>query len=245
MPLNVYPVWRFIPLLDASGELQMAIDSWLLKQHREKNHPPCLRFYTWNPPAISLGVSQKRHIPNHWYNIDYHGQLLQVVKRPSGGRGVLHQGDLTYSVITSCSQGSVAEIYGEISQFLITGWQELGVSLSLGKPKQPYLQSANCFSLATNADLIDSEGNKFIGSAQLRQGNFVLQHGSMLLRCDRTLYQKVFNSSPPLVKIPEDLLLSEIVETLVKAAGDCFQCDFEIQPLSAREIEEVRELMNT
>jgi len=240
MPLNPSPVWRLIPLLGTNGELQMAIDSWLLKQHRENNHPPCLRFYTWNPPAISVGVSQKRHIPNHWQNIVYNGQPLQIVKRPTGGRGVLHQGDLTYSVITSYSQGSVEEIYREISQFLITGWEKLGVSLHLGKPKQQYLQSANCFSLATNADLTDSEGNKFIGSAQLRQGKYILQHGSMLWRCDRALYQQVFNSPPPQAKIPEDLSLPQIVNTLVKAAEDCFQCRFEIQPLSAEEIKELK-----
>ncbi len=239
MSLNSYAVWRLIPLISANGKQQMAIDSWLLKQHRENNHPPCLRFYTWNPPAISVGVSQKRHIPQHWQKIIYQNQPLQIVKRPTGGRGVLHQGDLTYSVITSSSQGSVEEIYQEISQFLILGWQKLGVSLHLGKPKQQYLHSPNCFSLATNADLTDIEGNKFIGSAQLRQGKHILQHGSMLLRCDRTLYEQVFNSSPPQLKIPQDLALPQIVNGLVEAAAEYFQCRFQIQPLSAEEIRQI------
>lgn len=248
MFLNQKPIWRLIPLFCASGKLQMAIDLWLLKQHKEKNHPPSLRFYTWNPPAISIGVSQKRHIPPHWQNLTYENQPLEIVKRPTGGRGVLHQGDLTYSVVTSYSQGTVTETYEEICQFLILGWKKLGLSLHLGKPKQKYLNSANCFSLATNADLMDDKGNKFIGSAQLRQGKYILQHGSMMLKCDRTtslgdctLYEQVFNSSPPQINIPSGLILPKIVNVLVEAAAECFQCRFEIQPLSVEEITEITE----
>jgi lipoate-protein ligase A len=48
-------VWRLIPLLEAAGNVQMAIDRWLLEQHQQRKHPVTLRFYTWSPPAISLG----------------------------------------------------------------------------------------------------------------------------------------------------------------------------------------------
>ncbi|WP_330202694.1 biotin/lipoate A/B protein ligase family protein [Cyanobacterium sp. Dongsha4] len=250
MFLNQKPVWRLIPLFCASGKLQMAIDLWLLQQHKEKNTTPSLRFYTWNPPAISIGVSQKKHIPSHWQNLTYENQPLEIVKRPTGGRGVLHLGDLTYSVVTSYSQGTVIETYEEICQFLILGWEKLGLSLHLGKPKQKYLNSANCFSLATNADLMDDEGNKFIGSAQLRQGKYLLQHGSMMVKCDRTapltyrtLYEQVFNSSPPQINIPSGLIMPKIVNVLVEAAAECFQCHFEIQPLSVEEITEITETM--
>lgn len=195
-----------------------------------------------------LGLAKKRHIPPHWQNLTYENQPLEIVKRPTGGRGVLHQGDLTYSVVTSYSQGTVTETYEEICQFLILGWKKLGLSLHLGKPKQKYLNSANCFSLATNADLMDDKGNKFIGSAQLRQGKYILQHGSMMLKCDRTtslgdctLYEQVFNSSPPQINIPSGLILPKIVNVLVEAAAECFQCRFEIQPLSVEEITEITE----
>ncbi|MGI0481733.1 lipoyl protein ligase domain-containing protein [Geminocystis sp. CENA526] len=227
--------WRLIPLMEADGALHMTIDRWLLMQHEKYNHPPTLRFYTWNPPAISLGVSQKRHFPSHWHNIIYQGKPLDLVKRPSGGRGVLHQGDLTYMVVTSDLQGNLDQVYRQICQFLIRGWHKLGVDLDFGQPDKQYLQSANCFKLATNADLIDRNGNKFIGSSQLKKGKFVLQHGSMVLNPDIVLFQKVFNTMPPRPEIPV-LSLGSIVSVLTESAGEYFNCQFEIQPLTSEEI---------
>lgn len=231
--------WRFIPLMTAHGKLQMAMDKWLLNQHQYHNHPPTLRFYTWNPPAISLGVSQKRHFPHHWQNLTYEGKPLDLVKRPSGGRGVLHQGDLTYAVITSNLVGNLDEVYRYICQFLILGWQNLGVKLDFGQPDKQYLRSPNCFKLATNADLVDSQGNKFIGSAQLKKGKFILQHGSMVFKPDLKLFEEVFNSLPPQPIIPDILSLDEIIKTLTQAASQCFNCEFVIQPLSEKELQEI------
>jgi lipoate-protein ligase A len=197
-PISAAPVtWRLIPLLDAPGAVQMAIDWWLLMQHQQHGHPPTLRFYTWNPPAISLGVSQHRHFPDHWRNLKWQGQPIDLVRRPSGGRGVLHQGDLTYAVVTSHLPGNLDRVYRTICQFLITGWQTLGVDLQFGQPDRQYVRSQNCFGLATNADLVDTHGNKFIGSAQRKQGNYVLQHGTMVLDPDVDLFQRVFQMPPP------------------------------------------------
>jgi lipoate-protein ligase A len=162
------------------------------------------------------------------------------VRRPSGGRGVLHQGDLTYSVITSHREGNLDEVYRYLCQFLIRGWQKLGVNLHFGKPQRQYLKSTNCFSLATNADLVDSEGNKFIGSAQLRRGKYILQHGSMLLNPDRNLYQQIFNCLPPKSIIDQSLSHQQIVETLTQAAAECFNCEFIIQPLSQEELAQIK-----
>lgn len=223
--------WRFIPLMEGDGKLQMSIDQWLLTQHQKYNHPPTLRFYTWNPPAISLGVSQKRHFPPHWHNLTHEGKPLDLVKRPSGGRGVLHQGDLTYMVVTSHLEGNLDAVYRQICQFLILGWQKLGVNLDFGQPEKKYLQSANCFKLATNADLVDRHGNKFIGSAQLKKGKFILQHGSMLLKPNLELFQQVFNTPPPSPVLPL-MSLDSIVSTLTEAAAECFNCNFETKPLS-------------
>ncbi len=77
----------------------MAIDAWLLEQHDLGKHPPTLRFYTWEPAAISLGYHQRRW-PQYWQGLTGQGQPLDMVRRPSGGRAVLHQGDLTYAVIS-------------------------------------------------------------------------------------------------------------------------------------------------
>ncbi|MBE9222104.1 lipoate--protein ligase family protein [Cyanobacterium stanieri LEGE 03274] len=227
--------WRFIPLLNLSGKEQMAIDQWLLTQHQKCNHPPILRFYTWNQPTISLGFSQRKKYPPHWDNLQWQGKLIDIVKRPSGGRAVLHQGDLTYAVITSQFEGNLDEVYRQISQFLILGWQKLGINLSFGKPQRQYLKSSNCFALSTNADLIDDGGNKFIGSAQLKKGKFTLQHGSMLLEPQSELFEQVFHCLPPKQILSQIPSLNHIINTLLRAAEECFECEFIHQPLSAEE----------
>ncbi len=148
----------------------------------------------------------------------------------------MHQGDLSYSIISSHHEGNLDEVYRYLCQFLILGWQKLGVNLHFGKPKRQYLKSANCFSLATNADLVDSEGNKFIGSAQLRRGKYILQHGSMILNPNPELYQRVFNCSPSPANIDRHLSLATIIDSLTKSAQECFHCQLITQPLSLEEL---------
>lgn len=233
--------WRFIPLLNLSGKEQMAIDQWLLTQHQHHDHPPTLRFYTWNQPTISLGFSQRKKYPSHWDKLQYQGKPIDIVKRPSGGRGVLHHGDLTYAVISSQFEGSLDEVYRQISQFLILGWQKLGVNLSFGKPQRQYLKSSNCFALSTNADLVDEQGNKFIGSAQLKKGRFTLQHGSMLLQPQKELFEEVFGTLPPKTVLSIVPPTEMIINTLTDAAQECFNCEFTHQALSPQEWQSLKD----
>ncbi|MCU0527421.1 MAG: lipoate--protein ligase family protein [Elainella sp. Prado103] len=188
------PVWRLIPCLTASGAEQMAIDTWLLEQHRLGLHPPTLRFYQWQPIAISLGYHQKQY-PPAWRQLRWQGQPIDLVRRPSGGRAVLHQGDLTYAVIGSGWIGTRHQVYEQICQFLIAGWRSLGVELHFGAAGRGYIHNPNCFGTATAADLVTAKGMKFIGSAQLRRGPAILQHGSMRLNADLALFQQVFGAA--------------------------------------------------
>ena len=103
----------------------MAIDEWLLKQH-QSGYLPTLRFYTWSPSAISLGYHQRKY-PEDWQSLTWKGEEIDLVRRPTGGRAVLHYGDLTYAVVTSGLSGSRIEAYKKICEFLIQGWQNLGV----------------------------------------------------------------------------------------------------------------------
>ncbi|WP_242024116.1 biotin/lipoate A/B protein ligase family protein [Nodosilinea sp. FACHB-13] len=236
--------WRLIPLLDASGAVQMAIDAWLLDQHQHQGHPPTLRFYTWNPAAISLGASQRRQMPDHWQSLVWQGQPVELVQRPTGGRGVLHQGDLTYALVTSHIAGSRDQAYRFLCQFLIAGWAKLGVSLTFGQPGRDYGRSHNCFALATSADLVDAQGIKVIGSAQLRRGSCLLQHGSMGLMTDAELWQQVFQTparpaSQAQLAVRQGLTVSKIIESLTQAAEDCFNCQLIAQPLTQQEWVEV------
>ena len=239
--------WRYIPPVKTSGAMQMAIDSYLLEQHRQGKHPPSLRFYTWQPAAISLGYHQKKY-PDSWNQLTHQGQSLDIVRRPTGGRAVLHQGDLTYAVVTSIAPGKRLEVYKQICQFLIAGWRSLGVNLDYGQATKEYIQHHNCFATATGADLVTENGHKVIGSAQLRRGKTVLQHGSMILNTDPLLYEQIFRTTLP-ERLTEAIYPKEnlanrhysldsaakIIQNLIEAAKVIFKIDIVKQPLSTEE----------
>lgn len=235
--------WRLIPLLQASGLIQMAIDRWLMAQHQAGNHPPVLRFYTWESPTISLGYHQ-RHWSSSWQQMTWEERPIQLVRRPTGGRAVLHQGDLTYMVVTSGLTGRRIDTYQAICEFLIQGWRSLGVELQYGSMGRDYARNPNCFGTATNADLVCANGYKLIGSAQLHRGGAVLQHGSMRLKPDAQLFTQVFGEAAPIVvnlaiAQPEVDLISTVVDALTKAAADCFNVELVDQPLSNAEWQEI------
>jgi lipoate-protein ligase A len=229
--------WRLIPPMVASGALHMAIDAWLLDQHLHQGHPSTLRFYTWEPPAISLGFSQRRNLPEHWHHLTWRGQSIDLVQRPTGGRGVLHQGDITYALVTSGLVGNREQVYRQLCQFLIQGWSRLGVDLTFGHATRPDLASANCFGLSTTADLVTPTGLKWIGSAQLRRGQAILQHGSMRLNPDPDLYERVFQTPAPATDLLSPLPATDhIIDTLAQAAAATFGCTLTPQPLTDKEL---------
>ncbi|MEX0267869.1 biotin/lipoate A/B protein ligase family protein [Leptolyngbyaceae cyanobacterium UHCC 1019] len=231
-------VWRLIPPFAASGAVHMALDAWLLEQHIQGNHPPTLRFYTWEPAAISLGYHQRQY-PNHWNTLMWQGRSLDIVPRPTGGRAVLHQGDLTYAVITSGLSSNRMESYRHICEFLIQGWRSLGVELHYGKAGRGYIHNPNCFGTATAADLVLSNGYKLIGSAQKRRGNAILQHGSIRLNPNVTLFQHVFQSEF-IEPIAPDFVLQKVsielvIAALMESAQTCFGSKFQRDPLADSE----------
>lgn len=228
-------VWRLIPMLVAPGKIQMAIDRWLIEQHQLGRVPSTLRFYTWSPPAISLGYHQHKY-PEQWDNLIWKGVSLDLVQRPTGGRAVLHQGDLTYAVVTSGLSDSRVQAYQQICEFLIQGWRLLGVELHYGLAGRGYIHNPNCFGTATGADLVLADGTKLIGSAQLRRGKAILQHGSIRLQPNAELFKQVFGEAFSSVQLPltqrgEDLIHT-VIDALVVSAGNCFGVEFVVQPLS-------------
>ena len=232
--------WRLIAPISASGSCQMAIDEWLLEQHRLGQGPPCLRFYTWQPIAISLGYHQ-RHYPAHWRNLQWHGQPIDLVRRPSGGRAVLHQGDLTYSLVISGQRGQRRDVYAHLCKFLVEGWRSLGISLQLGADKHSYRQASNCFSTATTADLVMDNGYKVIGSAQLYRDGCILQHGSMRLTPDPDLVEKVFGTPSVSPNALMNIQPCHAITALTAAAQRTLDVRFVTQPLSLKEQRQARE----
>ncbi|MCM1982464.1 lipoate--protein ligase family protein [Lyngbya confervoides] len=219
----------------------MAIDHWLLDRCNQGVHPPTLRFYTWPPATVSLGYFQKQW-PQAWRDIRWRNQPLTLVRRPTGGRAVLHHRDLTYAVVTHPESRRRRQVYETICEFLVLGWKRLGLEIHYGQARRGYHHQTNCFAMATGADLVVRDGTKFIGSAQAWRQATVLQHGSMALHLDPHLTRQVFPSTAPL-HVPwlrtamGDPLpsIEEIVPSLQQAAAECFAAQFEILPLQPPE----------
>ncbi len=239
--------WRYIPPFSASGDLQLALDHWLLDRCAQELHPPTLRFYTWHPTSISLGYFQKKW-PVHWNDLSWQGHAIPLLRRPTGGRAVLHHGDLTYAIIASDLQGSKRQAYEQLCRFLIKGWQTLGVTLRYGQSGPGYHQQSNCFRVATSADLVCVDGRKLIGSAQCWRRTTVLQQGSIQLSVDPQLSERVFgeisvdgnpgsqgsevDQRPSPLSFPS---IEEIIPALVESAADVLQADFKVLPVGEAE----------
>ena len=196
--MNTIEKVLYLNPLELSGPEQMAIDLFLLeKSFTDKNFNMAIRFYTWDGDWLSIGRNQKE-IPRSWTKLLTNEQL-KIVRRPSGGKAVLHSKGLTYAIIWKHPPRNKKESYMKTSQWLIDGFKNAGVDLFFGT--QPAnLSNSNCFSTSTLADLVDKEKNKHIGSAQYWKKGHLLQHGEILMEPSKQLWKKVFNTDPPKVK---------------------------------------------
>jgi lipoate-protein ligase A len=193
--------WRFIDSGDRDPAYNMALDEALLNWHSEGLIPPTIRFYGWNPPTLSIGYFQKVQKEINMEMVEKH--QLGFVRRPTGGRGVLHDKELTYSVIVTEEHpdmpASVTEAYRIISQGILEGFRDLGLDAYFAVPKTEEEKnalknprSAVCFDAPSWYELV-VEGRKVAGSAQTRQKGVILQHGSIVLDIDEDKLFDLFN----------------------------------------------------
>jgi lipoate-protein ligase A len=155
-----------------------------------------LRFYSWRRPTLSIGFHQRR-LPGHWPPI-LRNRQLDLVRRPSGGRAVLHAGELTYALVWPQAPQRRAEAYVQACGWLRAAFAELGLPLTFGRQAASAGRSS-CFATSTAADLVHANGAKRIGSAQLWRGGCLLQHGAILLEPPGQLWQELFHDPPPLL----------------------------------------------
>ncbi|MEA1939307.1 MAG: biotin/lipoate A/B protein ligase family protein [Candidatus Caldatribacteriota bacterium] len=199
--------WRLIKDNYHSGFMNMAIDEAIMIAHREDLVPPTIRFYQWSPPAVSLGYFQdlKKEI-----DVDFcRNSGIDIVRRPTGGKAVLHDKELTYSFIISENHplvnDSILETYKKISRGIIRGLSYLGIKAELvplkekfrenilsDKPQNPAKYKSICFSVPSQYE-VQVEGQKIVGSAQVRRKGIVLQHGSLLIKLEKDKLFSVFN----------------------------------------------------
>jgi len=180
--------WRFENTGAHSGVFNMEYDEALARALVNGTGNSTIRVYGWQPFAISLGWNQSID------EIDLKKTSIagiDVVRRPTGGRAILHANELTYSVIMRVRGRNILDVYADISRALITGLRELGVPVAIEK-SQPHFPSlyrstsaVACFSSAGRYE-IKCNGKKLVGSAQRRYAiangeEVVLQHGSILI----------------------------------------------------------------
>ncbi|MCU7556825.1 biotin/lipoate A/B protein ligase family protein [Macrococcus capreoli] len=184
--------WLFINTKQNDPYFNMAMDEALLNFVAEGQLPPVIRFYGWNPATLSIGYFQKLKKEIDIEKVKAEGYGL--VRRATGGRGVLHDKELTYSVIVPESHPAmpqtVTEAYRVISEGLLEGFKALGFDAYFAIPKTEEQRaklkdprSSVCFDAPSWYELV-VEGRKIAGSAQTRQKGVILQHGSILQSID-------------------------------------------------------------
>ncbi|MFH1569733.1 MAG: lipoate--protein ligase family protein [Gemmatimonadota bacterium] len=201
--------WRFIDTGHRDGAWNMAVDEVLLEE-AATGGPPVVRVYGWSPPAVTLGYGQRSH-----HELDQGACRragVEVVRRLTGGRAVLHWSELTYSVICAETEerlaGTVEESHRRIAACLAAGMRSLGVAVDLerGAPRRreaaavspgvPTAVHEPCFTSTARWE-VKWHGRKLIGSAQRRVRGGLLQHGSVLTGPEHRRLLELL-SGPPL-----------------------------------------------
>jgi lipoate-protein ligase A len=179
-------LWRLIRHGPATGAVNMAVDEAIARASAEGLTPPTLRFYAWEPPCVSLG----RHQPLAAVDVSRCAELgYDIVRRPTGGRAILHTDELTYSLAAAQGHplmgGLVLDVYLRLAAGLVEGMRKLGVAAepAPGTSRPGSDVSAACFEVPSAYEIM-AGGKKLLGSAQSRRAGYVLQHGSLPLRGD-------------------------------------------------------------
>ena len=197
--------WRLINEGPGNPAWNMAVDEALARE-QDEGCPPTLRLYTWTPPALSFGHCQKID----GVRFDELRRLgIMPVRRMTGGRVVLHLGDLSYSITapsTARIPAEVSESYRYICRGLLAAFSILGINAGTGSEQSIRGARDKRFALSTDADIVFN-GRKFVGSAQKRIGSSFLQHGSIPLRPQTEILCRIFENGE---ERNEEILSSEI-----------------------------------
>lgn len=212
--MTSFSPWRLLISPPLPGALNMAIDQALAELYAVTCRPT-LRLYRWSPACLSIGLAQR--LERDVDRAACAARGIDVVRRPTGGRAILHDQELTYALVlgtqTALPDGttlssSILRSYRMISGALVAGLAELGLSPQLApRPERQASKSAACFDLPGDYE-ITVDGRKLIGSAQARQQETVLQHGSLLLHADADALAAVLRLPPDL---PADALAQRLV----------------------------------
>jgi len=241
----------------------MAVDEAIAEASEKGISPPTLRFYGWKSPTLSIGYSQRL---NNKIDTEYcRKNKIDIVLRPTGGRAVLHDKEVTYSIASPKNNphfpDNISGTYRVIGEALLKGLSFLGIdansNLAFGIPHSVF-RNPSCFATTTQYE-ITVDGKKLIGSAQRRFKNSFLQHGSIPLENHHEIlayclgFQEEYKSKKFVKLLKEKSIalnelngkvfsFNELADALVRGFEDVFKIQFKICPLSEYELELTKEL---
>ncbi len=186
----------------------MARDAGLMDRARSSGEV-VFSIYSWSKPTLSLGRNQTALGRYDLAQIAERG--IDVVRRPTGGRALLHWREVTYSVTAPVSDGdSLRASYERINRVLLDGLSRLGVlaTESRGGMSTPRPSELPCFAQPAEGELV-VDGAKLVGSAQYRENGAMLQHGSILIADDQPVIASLLVSRSPELEPPEAATLAQ------------------------------------
>jgi lipoate-protein ligase A len=250
--------WRLINSGRQTGAMNMALDEALLHSVASGDSLPILRFYRWLPATVTLGYAQSVHTD---LDLDVCKNAgIDVVRRSTGGRAVLHDQEVTYSVIAPLNAGlfggSVLDCYRVISEVLQKALLQLGLPAQLvpGKPRGGHQNTtkAVCFSAPSQYELVIKD-RKVAGSAQKRHGQAFLQHGSIPVEMDLDLLGKALKTDVNKVSAgsldsvgwlnqwsDKTLGIAEVEATIAEAFSAHLQIELEPSEPTTKELEDAK-----
>ncbi len=218
--------WRVIEDEPKDGESNMAIDRAVLTSCELGLIPPTLRLYSWETPTMTVGYAQDflREVDvNRCQNLG-----VQIVRRPTGGRALLHNHEVTYSFTAPIPHpifpSSLLGAHKIIARALVEGLKEIGVNnatLALREERDKNhgtFHSPSCLSSISHFE-IEVHGAKLVGSAQRRTKGAFLQQGSILLGLERTLLNSLFKYTTDKNRSRSMEILDNKVITLAECLG--------------------------
>jgi len=155
-----------------------------------------LRFYRWSSPTISFGRNEPTR--GLYDTSVLAAQSIDFVRRPTGGRAVLHDGELTYAVARPLDDlRGMRHLYHRVNEGLVRGLRSLGADVVMHSTREraPSPADGPCFR-APVADEVTWAGRKLVGSAQVRLGRAVLQHGSVIVKGDQGMVSVLKGEEP-------------------------------------------------
>jgi lipoate-protein ligase A len=249
--------WRLVMDGPGDGAWNMAVDEALLHLAERGNRPPVLRFYSWARPTLTIGRLQKT---GGSLNLDYlAARGIPIVRRPTGGRALLHCREVTYSAIipsASPAFGPMRHVYSIMAGAIGQALTDIGVAPDpLGEGAgQDYAASSFCLATRTGFE-ISAGGRKVAACAQRRLKNSILQHGSIILAADAGAHLGCFvwkdakrrdeaaRALAGLEEMAPGVTSAKVIDSMIAALGGISSIRFEASPLDAGERASAREIV--